>query len=91
MEEEIKRLKEEYVMLQNASEEYENKLQSYISDQLIPLIQTQRSHIDTQHKIILQIQKELKLSLECDDEDRLQIINELITFIDKLDIEEKTW
>lgn len=62
-----------------------------IKEQLIPLLQTQRDHIETQHRIILQIQKELKLAIDkqCDDEERKVIINELIEFIDKLDIEEK--
>lgn len=58
-------------------------------EQFLGLIQTQRSHIDTLFLIIKQLQKEMKLSLECDDEDRIQIINELIEWIDKLFKEEE--
>lgn len=50
---------------------------------------TQRSHIDILLAIIKHLQKEMKLSLECDDEERKQIINELIVWIDKLMEEEK--
>ena len=59
-----------------------------INEISIALLQTQRSHIDTLLAIIKHLQKEIKLSLECDDEDRTQIINELIEWIDKLFKEE---
>ncbi len=59
-----------------------------INEISIALLQTQRSHIDTLLAIIKRLQKEMKLSLECDDEDRIQIINELIEWIDKLFKEE---
>lgn len=58
-------------------------------EQFLALIQTQRDHIDTLLLIIKHLQKEMKLSLECDDEERKQIINELIVWIDKLMEEEK--
>lgn len=60
-----------------------------INEISIALLQTQRSHIETLIAIIKYLQKEMKLSLECDDEDRIQIISELIFWIDKLLEEEK--
>ena len=57
-------------------------------EQFLALIETQRDHIDTLLKIIKQLQKEMILSLECDDEERIQIINELIWWIDLLMKEE---
>jgi hypothetical protein len=55
-----------------------------INEISIALLQTQRSHIDTLLAIIKHLQKEMKLSLKCDHKERVQIINELIWWINKL-------
>lgn len=62
-----------------------------INNNLIALIQTQRSHIDTLLKIIKHLQFELKLALntETQPEEKDQIIKELIYWIDQLMEEEK--
>jgi len=57
-------------------------------EQFLALIQTQRNHIDILLLIIKHLQKEIKLSLECDDEERQIIIKELIYWIDLLMKEE---
>ena len=57
-------------------------------EQFLALIQTQRDHIDTLLLIIKHLQREMKLSLECDDEDRQIIIAELIYWIELLTKEE---
>ena len=57
-------------------------------EDLYALISTQRDHIDTLLKIIKRLQEDMILSLECDDEDRVEIIKELIWWIDKLFKEE---
>lgn len=56
-----------------------------INEISIALLQTQRSHIETLLAVIKKLQEEMKLSLECDNEDRIQIINELIWWIDQLE------
>ena len=57
-------------------------------EQFLVLIETQRSHTETLLAIIKHLQKEMKLSLECDDEERQIIIKELIYWIDLLMKEE---
>lgn len=58
------------------------------TEDLYALISTQRDHIDTLLKIIKRLQEDMKLSLQCDDEDRVKIIEELIYWINELFKEE---
>ena len=60
-----------------------------INEISIELLKIQRSHIETLLAIIKHLQEKMILSLDCDDEDRIQIINELIFYIDQLVEEEK--
>ena len=57
-------------------------------EDIFALIETQRDHIDTLLRIIKRLQEDMILSLQCDDEDRGEIIKKLIWWIDKLFKEE---